>query len=138
MKRFLLYFILFCLTICIFSGCDAHPPLCRIATKIEVSCRHKDFQFQRIYTQNEKMQAVLSYIRLLKPRGKPEISPEHFDKEVFQIAVFLSDGTTHIYQQSGHQYFKAYNQPWKTISPEVAVRLYRVLAQHESDLVIEI
>ncbi len=135
MKRFFsLLCIVFLLSGCL-TGCQRNrtPSLCRIATRVEVSCRHKDLQFQRNYTKNEKMQAVLTYIRLLKPRGNPDPSEEYIDAEHFQITVFLSDGTTHIYQQAGHRYFKSHNQPWKAISPEIATGLYVILAQYKSD-----
>lgn len=134
MKKLLAYFLLFCFSVLFLSSCkkQAAPPY-NLATGIQVTCQHKDVLIQRNYTSQKKMKAVLTYLRILKPRGLAEENPVSLNKEIYQIRVQLPNGKLHIYEQTAHRFFKGHGRPWRQIAPETATQLYEILARYESD-----
>ena len=134
MKKILVFIILFWFPALFLTGCKKQtiPPY-NLATGIEITCQHKDLLIERNYTSQEKMKAVLTYLRVLKPRGLAETDPVSLKKDIYKIQVQLSDGKTHIYQQTAHQYFKGHGRPWMHISAEAAKGLYDILSRYESD-----
>ena len=140
MKKFTLLFILFCFGTVIISGCSKQNtqlvPQCRVVTRVDISCVHEKGLIQRNYTDSEKMESVLLYLRLLKPFGKPETDPELIDAAVFEITVHLSDGDRHIYRQKDHRYFSENSHPWKKIDPTKASGLYALMRHYASDPVL--
>lgn len=137
MKKFLKLGFLFCFVGVIMSGCgniDAPPtPLTRVVTRVDISCRREHMLIQRHYTDMEKMESVLLYLRLLKPMGKPGTDPDRIHKDVYEITVHLSDGNKRIYRQKAHRYFSANARPWKMIDPEQAAGLYTLMRKLPSD-----
>ena len=81
------------------------------------------------------MEYVLLYLRLLEPTGKPETDPDALADAVFEINVTLSDGSRQVYRQKAHRYLSLNGGPWKTIDPEQAAGLYRLIAKVPSDSV---
>lgn len=134
MKKILVLFVVFCFPALFLTGCKKQtiPPY-NLATGIEVTCQHKDVLIRRNYTSQEKMKAVLTYLRVLNPRGLAETDPVSLNKDIYKIRVQLSDGQTHTYKQTAHQYFKGHGKPWMHISAEDAVGLYAIMARYESD-----
>lgn len=137
MKQIFKLFILFCFSAIIVSGCSANDakqkPLCRVVTQVDISCQQEDVLIQRHYTDNQKMESVLLYLRLLKPLGKPETDPETVDADVYEVTVCLSDGQKRIYRQKGHRYLAKGISPWQAIDPEQAAGLYALMRQFPSD-----
>jgi hypothetical protein len=91
---------------------------------------------QRHYTDSQKMEYVLLYLRLLKPFGKPDTDPDQLDKDVYQITVHLSDGDRRIYRQKAHKYFSWDSRPWQKIDPAQASGLYALMEHLPSDTVM--
>ena len=139
MKKIIKLFVLFCFCAFIISGCSKNDtpanPLCRVVTRVDISCQHENILIQRHYTQNEKMESVLLYLRLLKPLGKPQTDPDSIDAEIFEITVHLSDGKQRIYRQKAHRYFSQQTRPWETIDPQQASMLYSIMRHLPSDTV---
>lgn len=136
MKKKILLLILTCFSALSITGCSnihAKKPLCRVVTGVDVSCRHRDVVIQRHYTDTEKMESVLNYLRLVLHGRKPDNDPNSVDAEVFQIRVQLSDGKSHVYEQKDHRYFRKYQQGWTALEPMHAAKLYALLRQYESD-----
>ncbi len=134
MKKIFVFLWLFCFPGLLLTGCRKQAPVSyNLAEKIEITCQHKDVLIRRNYTSQEKMGAVLLYLRLLQTGNTAKTNPTAFKKEIYQIRVQLSDGRQHIYQQTAHQYFKGYKRPWMHISAEDAKGLYDILARYESD-----
>lgn len=137
MKKAVKRFVLFCFSVLIMSGCgknDAQTsPLCRVVTQVDIACRREDLLIQRFYTDPEKMESVLLYLRLLKPLGKPETDPEPLYKDVYKITVHLSDGKKRIYRQKAHRYFSKDSRTWEKIDPEYASGLYSLMRRFPSD-----
>ena len=127
-------FLALCLTIFMLCGCQKSTrPLCRFVTQVDISCDHGNIPIRRHYTSTEKMEAVLLYLRLLRPGSAPLVDPDKEDADIYQITVSLSDGEQHIYRQKDHRYFRIENYGWQSISPERASRLYELLRHLQSD-----
>ena len=137
MKKAIQLFTLFCLSIVSMCGCaqTEATPLCRVVTSVDISCQQEDVLISRHYTNMEKMENVLLYLRLLKPGRKPQTDPEELDADVYEITVSLSDGEKKTYRQKDHRYLAEGDRPWQTIDPEQAAGLYRLMRQQPSDSV---
>lgn len=140
MKKAFKLFVLFCFSAVIMSGCgidNTQPkPLTRVVTQVDISCKKENMLIQRHYTDSQKMEYVLLYLRLLKPFGKPDTDPDQLDKDVYEITVSLSDGTKRIYRQKAHKYFSWDSRPWQQISPAKASGLYALMQHLPSDTVM--
>lgn len=137
MKKEKLFFIVFFLWI--LSGCsptpsvEKAPALGRVVARVEVSCCQSGEVQQFTYRMPQKMEAVLSYLRLLEYRGKATIDPERIRGDSYQIAVITADGTTHNYYQRADRYLSRDNHPWEMIDPKQAQNLRLLLQEMPSD-----
>lgn len=134
-RKFLLFLCVFftAISISACSGNYAKKPLFRAVTNVDISCQHRDTTIHRHYTNNEKMQAVLIYIRLADNIRVPDNNPEKAKGDIYEIRVQLSDGQQHIYKQKDHRYFYQHTKGWRTLDPEHAAKLYGLLRQYPSD-----
>ena len=134
MKKLSLFLCFLCLlSMC---GCEKENtarPSYRAVTQIDIVTKKDGELLRRHYTAPEKMQYVLTFLRLLKPVGKPEENPEQLTEDMFLIALTRSDGTQVYYRQTGHRYVCKNDQNWFSIDPEQAVRLYELMAHIPSD-----
>ena len=105
----------------------------RAVTQVDIVTRYEHTLIRRHYTDPKKMEAVLIYLRLLKPIGKPTQDSSQLNEDVFLIAVHLSDGNIHYYRQAAHRYFSREDENWVTIDPSLAARLYAVMRHFPSD-----
>ncbi len=137
MNRFqkVLILVIFCLPM--LAGCTAKKqlqrPVARVVTQIQISGQHKDVQVQRYYASNQKIEHVLLYLRLLKPRF---VSQEHASlpsDDTYRIQIFFSDGSNRIYRQHAHRYLAVDNGPWEQIDPADAAGLYMLMRALPSD-----
>lgn len=128
MKRFFVVLLSFCLTMCIFSGCQRQAmPLCRVVVGMEISGQHQDLQFTKNYTDISTIEGVLNCLRSMQSRKKVTPVQENAERNHFLITLHLSDGVKHTYALAGHRYFKAPKKPWVEINPELASKFYTVL-----------
>ena len=137
MKKALKLFLLCCSSAIIMSGCGVNntpqQPLCRVVTRVDISCQTEHMLMQRHYTHPDKMEYVLLYLRLLKFRGKPDTDPEQINKDIYEITVHLSDGSKKLYKQKAHRYFSRDSRPWEMIDPAQAAGLYLLMQKVPSD-----
>ena len=136
MKKFAKLIFLFLSFAIIVTGCGTnHTPSSRYraVTQVDIVTRYEHTLIRRHYTDPQKMEAVLIYLRLIKPIGKPPQDPLQLDEDVFLIAVHLSDGNIRYYRQAAHQYFSREDQSWMAIDPSLAARLYAVMRHFPSD-----
>ena len=123
-------------TTVILSGCTRNHAVnshCLIATKIDIVAQHEKALIHRHYTDPEKMESVLLYLRLLKPIGKPQISSDEITDDIFLITVHLSNGEKRYYRQAEHRYFTENDFPWFTVDPGQAAKLYTLMRHYPSD-----
>lgn len=127
-------------TTVILSGCARNHAVnshSLIATEIDIVTQHEKALVHRHYTDPEKMESVLMYLRLLQPVGKPEVSPDEIADDVFLITVHLSNGEKRYYRQAEHRYFTESNFPWFAIDPGQAAKLYALMRHYPSDPYID-
>lgn len=118
-----------------FGGCRGREvqPLGRAVTQVEVTCRLPGQTLTRTYTKENKMRAVLTYLRLLEPGGYAPLDPETTRSESSVITVTLSDGSRRVYQQTGSEYLRKDHHPWQRIRGISPKRLYLLVHAIEAD-----
>ena len=124
--------------ICFFclSGCGRKSTSAyRAVTAVDISFRYEDMLLQRHYTQNDKMESVLLYLRLLKPLQKVAV-PDDDMQDVYNITVRFSDGTARHYQQKAHRFVCRRENVWERIDPAQAAQLYALMRHYPSDAVL--
>jgi len=134
MKRLIRSFLFILVIAVLLTGCqNRSKPLCRFVTQIDITCSHDGTVLQRRYTDNNKMQAVLLYLRLLRTDIPYFDLPDTKPPTEFQIIVSLSDGAQRVYAQKDYRLFKSGQSGWLGIQPEQAMELYRLVYFFESD-----
>ncbi|MBR4863784.1 MAG: hypothetical protein IKU07_04345 [Oscillospiraceae bacterium] len=137
MKKIFCFSLLSAICIFLLSGCASKntAPIVRVVTGVEITCQHKDVQIRRAYTDMQKMEYVLLYLRLLEPIGRPKTDPGAVSGDVYEITLQLSDGSKKVYKQKDHRYLAAGKAPWQEIAPEQAEGLYRLMRKIPDDTV---
>ena len=134
MKK-LVFLMIFAALVFSMPGCkkDHSQFTYRAVTEIDIVTYQEDLLLRRHYTDGKKMQYVLTFLRLLKPTGKPDIDPEELTEDMFLIALTFSDGSRNFYRQTGHRYVAKDDQNWFSIDPYQALKLYELMAHVPSD-----
>lgn len=115
-------------------GCQPKKPQSpRLVTMIRVSGVHQDIPLDVIYTQPQKMETLLYYLRSLEELGQAETDPERIMGDRFQITVSYSDGTRQIYRQRADRFLSRNDRPWKNVDPQKASLLYPLLMSMPAD-----
>lgn len=120
--------ILVFLFVFLLAGCakrEQKPPA--VVTKVNVIYNHAGFDIMRSYTDTEKIEEILEYLRLQKTVGRAEMDPERLFGDVFRIEVLLSDGQRRVYRQYANRYISKDNRPWRKIKPGYGSGLYKIL-----------
>ena len=129
MKR-LCFLVIFCLFFC---GCqkESPPPAVRVVTGVQVEL-HRDGQvLHRNYTSTENVQAMLNYLRILRPYGP--VIPEAGNGDGCRITLHYSHGPDSIYLQQGNDYLRRNDEDWESIDHNKADLLYPMLLLMPSD-----
>ena len=105
----------------------------RIVVRVDVVDNTGNNMPQKTYTHQEKMEAILNYLRLIKQRGPADSDPEQFVGESYTITLHLSDGSKQVYRQHANRFLSKDSQPWRNIDPEHAGYLYPLLLAMPSD-----
>lgn len=118
------------------SGChigqrDDH--VCRVVTEIRVEHRVGDASSSRHYSDPEKMELFLTYLRLLKPAASAKTDPEEIAADSYHITLRFSDGSEKNYHQRGDRYLSVDYQPWREVNPDLAGSLDRLFRSTPSD-----
>ena len=132
--KYLLALVLVITTI--FSGCqqvDPNAPTSpRLVVEVRAEYEGENIRLQRRYTDDEKVRAILDYIRSLDPYGSVEESNIVVTDRAW-IELTYSDGTTKRYHQFGAQYLRCGNGKWQNITKERGMELPVLLGMMESD-----
>lgn len=137
MKKCMIIFILLGL-LC--AGCGYHAPIAtmpthKVVTGIDITFQNGPLYARRIYSDNEKMSAILHYLRSIDPYGTPQEVPEQVAGSDFYIVLNYSDGSQKLYRQHADRYLQEGSGSWKCIDPKKAMELSRILGQMASDSV---
>ncbi|MBQ3542855.1 MAG: hypothetical protein IJA45_07015 [Oscillospiraceae bacterium] len=104
-----------------------------LVTEITVHYENGPIHGQLHYSEDDKMQLILTYLRLLNPYGQPPEDPETTDGTLFQITLTHADGGVTTYQQKADRYLKSGEEPWLCIPSQKAVELSLLLGYLEDD-----
>lgn len=135
MRKFLHFFLLIIISVIIMCSCSQSntTSVYRAVTQVDIVTEYKGSLLRWHYDTPEKIQPVLLHLRLLKPIGKP-VQIDDVSSDIYLISISLSDGQQHFYRQASHKYLSKQNGPFKTIEPQQAAHLYRILQELPSDI----
>ena len=130
MRKIILMAMLFCILL---NGCkkEGEKPV-NYVTKIEVSGAHLGQPLDRVYTDPEKMTAILTYLRRLEKKGRTVFVPEWLVDSTCRITVHTSGRESTTFLQEG-AYCSEDAKTWRRISPDQAQALYALVAGMDSD-----
>lgn len=124
MRKWLLVAVLLGLAL---TGCRHRPDKtvqCNVVTQITITW--EDGQ-QRHYTSQEKMRAVMFYIRTVStPFDAPE-PPQEGSGDRVRITTHRANKTAKTYEQQGDLYFREEDGPWRIIEKEKGEKLWLLL-----------
>lgn len=135
-RKFCFSLLIFLLFLCL-PGCQTRQrtvlPRCAVVTEVNVECRYEDYLLQRAYSTEEKITAVLTYLRLLSPKQLHGTDPEQIAGERYVIRLHFSSGPDKVYYQHSNRFLSAQRSPWQAISPTKADRLHDLMLHFPSD-----
>lgn len=105
----------------------------RLVVRVDVAGQKEDERLDLTYTHQEKMEAILNYLRLIRQQGPASGDPEQFSGEFYTITLHFSDGHKQIYRQHANRFLSTDAKPWRNIDPEHAEFLYPLLKAMPSD-----
>jgi len=106
-------------------------PACRVVTGVQVEFQHNGRLLRRHYTKTENVQAMLNYLRILKPYGP--VIPKAGSGDGCRITLHFSHGPDTVYLQQDTSYLCCDGGQWKTIDGNRATLLYPMLLLMPSD-----
>ena len=110
-----------CLMLC---ACDKKPTAPNLVTKISVT---DSTGLTHAYTEPQKMEVLLYYLRALEPSGKVKTDPERILGQSYRICVEFSDGQQTIYRQRANRFLSRDSHPWQNINSKKAAYLQPLL-----------
>lgn len=111
------------------------PEAYRVVTQIEIVYHHKPIVSEGTFSDPEKMQQILLYLRQISPYGTPAEDPEQAEGSDFYITLHYSDRSKKVYHQRADRFLRINNGPWKRIDPKKAMKLSEILATMDSDTI---
>ena len=137
MKRLTACLYLAVLSLFVFSGCSqneqAEPIPDRIVTGIDIYCQKPTCTVTRHYTQPEKIEAVLTYLRLLRPIGPVTPTEEARQGDLYEIVVHLNNGSHRIHRQQADSFAITRRPFWGAIDKQLGNKLPFLMALLPSD-----
>lgn len=125
--------IALCFALC---GCQKDvPQKPRLVTGVHISGIHQDAPVDVFYSQPEKMETILYYLRTLEDLGKPDTDPERIKGDRFKISLQYSDGSHQLYRQQADRFLSRNDHPWYKVDPRKASLLYPLLQSMAADQV---
>lgn len=137
MKRLTAYLYIAVLSVLLFPGCSpnerADPIPDRIVTGIDIYCQKPTCTVTRRYTHPEKIEAILTYLRLLRPIGPTVPTEEARQGDLYEIVVHLNDGGHRIHRQRADSFAITRRPFWGVIDRELGNKLPFLMALLPSD-----
>ncbi len=118
------------------GGCavrNIKPGALRVVTQVSVTAAHNNEIMRKVFTDSEKMEAVLNYLRLLDPYLPSKYEADTFRSDAYEIIVHYSDGDQTTYHQIYHDYLKKDTGAWLRIDPAQASKLLPLLESMSTD-----
>lgn len=135
-RRYGAVFFAICLAVSVFTGCAPTPAestAYRVVSQIHIQYQNSGLHQRWHFNSDEKMEAVLIYLRILDPYGTPQEDPDNAVGSDIVITLVFSDGSSKIYHQRAERYLQIDDSPWKCIDPRTALQLSALLGVLTSD-----
>lgn len=126
-------FMVFLCVGCVPQKAEQNPY--RVVTQIDVHYYNKPTASAGSFSEPEKMQKILYYLRRISPYGRPTDDPEQVLGSDFYITLIYSDQTQKTYQQRDNRFMRINGGQWKRIDPKRALMLSQILNTMDSDTV---
>lgn len=122
----------------VFTGCcpaqrENSVPQYRVVTQIRIEYQNQTRRDVWNFYNENSIQVILAYLRHIDPYGRPKEDPEAVTGRTYQIQVFYSDGTQHLYEQRSDQYLRMDGGEWKRIDPATGLYLSGLLGMMPSE-----
>ena len=138
MKK-LIFIIYLLLLMAIVSGCGKNysknpsQPM-KVVTGVDVTYQKGKSALRWQYTAQDKMEAVLLYLRLLPRGGTAQVDPHRVAGDHYEIVLRYSNGDKRMYYQHADRYLSVDYKPWEHIDPKDGKELHRLLEIMPSDI----
>ena len=137
MKRLTACLYVAVLCVLMLSGCNSNeqgdriPD--RIVTGIDIYCQKPTCTVTRRYTHPDKIEAILTYLRLLHPIGPVTPTEEARQGDLYEIVVHLNDGGHRIHRQQADSFAFTRRPFWGVIDRQLGNKLPFLMALLPSD-----
>lgn len=123
------------LTLCLlFTGCNMpQTQKSRLVTAMVLEVRQEDQVLCRQYTDPQKMEVVLSYLRALTGREHNCADPEQYAGPRYRIELHYSDGSTGYVFQHADRFLSRDFHPWQEIDSRHAAFLLPLVENMPND-----
>ena len=132
MKKFCKIFpFILCLLL---TGCHApQSARSKLVTEISMEVRQEQTILRRKYTDPQKMETILSYLRAMEGRAHNHSAPERYAGPRYRIELHYSDGSTGYIFQHANRFLSRDFQPWQEINTAHATFLLPLIESMETD-----
>ena len=132
MKKF---FKILPLVLCLlFTGCNMpQTPKGKLVTGMFVQLRQDREMISRRYTDPQKIETVLSYLRSLRGQEHSYSAPERYAGPRYRIELYYSDGSTGYVFQHADRFLSRDFQPWQEVNSKYAAFLLPLIKSMPND-----
>lgn len=134
LRRIFIVLLALLLTGCTYYAPPGESHASRVITAIEVTASESAQLRHYRYTTEEKMQAIMNYLRRVRPDLTTAISPDTFRTDAYRITLYLSDGTQTVYHQLYSDYLQKDGGLWRSIDAGQGAALSRLLHELPPDM----
>ena len=124
--------ILLCLMLCGCTGPEM-PNENRFVTQVHVQLHRDGETVDWTFSQPQKMEVVLYYLRSLDQKSPALADPERFSGDRYRIDLFYTDGTGRRIYQRADRFLSEGLGPWQVVEQKKAELLYPLLKTLVSD-----
>ncbi len=116
-------------------GCEkGNVYLPKTVTQVDIAGTHHNRTIQRHYTQPQKMETVLNYLRLLDYKGTTTLDPLWLPGDDWSITLGFSTGESKQYRIRADRFLCRPSGVWEKVESEGKASLYPYLQETASDL----
>ena len=132
-RCFFVILLLYFLTGCTYYAPPGANHPVRVVTRVDVSTTQDGQLLHYHYSETDKMEAILRYLRNLNPDRSTPITPDTFRTDTYEIRLTLSDGTQTVYHQIYDEYLQKNGGQWQSIDSTKGAAIQQLLLILPSD-----
>lgn len=116
------------------TGCNTpQTQKSRLVTEMSVQVRQEDTTLFRHYTDPQKMETILCYLRALKGYDHNCTDPEQYGGPRYRIELHYSDGSTGYVFQHADLFLSRDFSPWQAVDSRYAAFLLPIVENMKND-----